>query len=369
MTITLEEIKDRLNQDPASALTWLMPQGRMIRHQFCCGDVYGQAPSPNKDGSFKFNCKKLVGKDYASGDRGLCGIYDVFVAYTGGNQTKAIGLARDYLKLPVAERPKPVQGHEHGRRRQGGGVDSPIEVIEVITPAPETSPTVPKHHQHALKGLWPWRHASGELQGYTYRMEFTDKKTGELKKIALPLTWCKLCNNETGQKWQAWHNAGLPQPQALYGAPNLLTASRIILVEGEKTRDAVGAMISTPSNPLGGFDAATTWHGGVDRISYVDWSPLSPQGMPPKEIIGWPDADPVGKNSLYRPGMLAMEKVGKFLSQLSPCPAFYIADPQRTWKSISETPLPKGWDLADPIPAPGTDAWITETIKTAERYL
>lgn len=365
---TLEDIKDRLNQDPTSALTWLMPNGRMIRHQFCCGDVFGKAPSPKKDGSFKFNCKKLVGKDYASGDRGLRGIYDVFVAYSDGNQTEAIKLARDFLKLPVSERPQAVQGHEHGRRRRGDGPETPIEVIEVITPAPETSPTIPERHRHAVKGIWPWRKASGEILGYSYRLEFKDQETGEFKKIPLPLTWCKLRNKKTGQQWEAWHNAGLPQPQPLFDAPALLQASRILLVEGETTREAAQAMIARQTGPLAGFDMATTWYGGVERIAHVDWSPLTSQSNTPKVVIGWPDADDVN-SKLYRPGMLAMEKIGKLLSQLSPWPEFYVADPQRTWRSVSEVPLPKGWDLADPIPAPGTDAWITETITTVERYL
>ena len=359
--MSLDDIKDRLNQDPMSALAWLLPNGKMIRHSFCCGDVYGKPATPGHDGSFKFNCRRLLGKDWADGDRGYNGIYDVFVRHVDGDQTKAIKLAREFLKLPVNERPQAAQGREPGSRRRD---NDKIEVIKVITPAPETPPTIPERHRHALKGLWPWRTVNGELIGYTYRIEFTDRQTNTIKKLPLPLTWCHLRHRDTQKEWTAWHNAGLPKPQPLSDAELLANAQRILLVEGEKTRDAGKTLIRMTNTPLPQFDLAVTWYGGVERIPYVDWSPLAG-----KTVYSWPDADLVSSSTLHRPGMLAMEKIGKILSQLSPCPAYFIADPHRSWKAISQTSLPKGWDLADPIPAPGTHAWITETINNAERYL
>lgn len=361
---TLQEIKDKLNDDAASALSWLMPNGVLIRNEFCCGDVTGKAPRKGNLGSFKFNCKRLTGKDWAGGERGFYGVYDVFVAHFDGNQTKAIEASRSFLKMPAHERPQPAQGHEPGRRKRR---DDKIEVIEVITPAPETRPLIPQHHRHVVKGLWPWRTKEGELVGYTYRIEFTDKASGARKKFPLPLTWCKLRHTDTKKEWSGWHNAGLPFPQPLSDAHQLSRCQRLLLVEGEKTRDAALEIIQAPDGPLSGFDKCITWYGGVERIAYIDWSPLG-EGEP-KEIYGWPDADAVSSQTLHRPGFLAMERVGAELAKLPVRPTYFITDPQKTWKLISDTPLPSGWDLADPIPSPGTDAWIKETILKAEQYL
>jgi hypothetical protein len=85
-------------------------------------------------------------------------------------------------------------------------------------------------------------------------------------------------------------------------------------------------------------------------------------------MTGWPDADAQNKR-LYRPGTLSMEQIARKLAELPHPPVFKIADPLKHWSDVSATPLPKGWDLADPIPEPGTDAWITRTLDMAERYL
>lgn len=361
---SLEEIKEKLNDDAASALSWLLPNGVLIRNEFCCGDVSGTPARKGNTGSFKFNCKRLVGKDWAGGEKGFHGVYDVFVAHYNGNQIQAIEASRSFLKLPPKERPQPAQGHEHGSRKRR---DDKIEVLEVITPAPETRPIIPQHHRHAIKGLWPWQTKEGALVGYTYRIEFIDNASGTRKKFPLPLTWCKLRNTKTKKEWTGWHNAGLPSPQPLSDAHQLEKSRRLLLIEGEKTRDAAMEIIHTPDGPLSGFDKAITWYGGVERIAYIDWSPLG-EGEP-KEIYAWPDADAVSSRTLHRPGFLAMERVGAELAKLHNPPAYFITDPQKTWKAISDIPLPSGWDLADPIPSPGTDAWIKETILEAEQYL
>jgi hypothetical protein len=359
--MTLEEIKDKLNSDAASALQWLMPEGRFIRQHFWCGDVFGSPPSKGSNGSFNFNLKKMVGKDFADSDRGYFGIYDVMVAHCRGDQIKAIALARDFLKLPPGRRPEPRQGHEHGSR--GRRKQDDIEVLEVIVPTPETPPVFPPSHQRILAGHWPWRTADGVLHGYSYRIEFV--VDGERKKIPLPLTWCRMRNSKTGDEWIGWHNAALPQPQPLMHAPDLLRKKRVLLVEGEKTCDAANRLIDTPNHPLSlRFDIATTWHGGTGRIEHVDWSIFSPD----HDMTGWPDADAQNKR-LYRPGTLSMEQIARKLAELPHPPVFKIADPLKHWSDVSATPLPKGWDLADPIPEPGTDAWITRTLDMAERYL
>ena len=122
--MTLEDLKDRLNNTAAEALQWLMPAGYVSHNTFYCGDVFGTPASKGKPGSFTFHLQKLVGKDFASGDRGYFGVYDIFVAHAKGNQTDAIRLSREFLKLPPTDRPQINHHHERGARDMCGPGDA-----------------------------------------------------------------------------------------------------------------------------------------------------------------------------------------------------------------------------------------------------
>jgi hypothetical protein len=75
----LPKIRGKLNDEAASALQWLFPAGRLIRNEFCVGDIDGA-----KGSSLKFNVRKLTGKDWNGSEAGFKGVLDVFVAHAGG---------------------------------------------------------------------------------------------------------------------------------------------------------------------------------------------------------------------------------------------------------------------------------------------
>jgi DNA primase len=91
-------------------------------------------------------------------------------------------------------------------------------------------------------------------------------------------------DNDQGKQFRIWdiksRKAKAPDIRPLYNIPGIATSKKIILVEGEKTADAL---------IKNGFTATTAMFGANAPIEKTDWSPL--QG---KELIIWPDNDEAG---------------------------------------------------------------------------
>src|SRR5207248_3792185 len=77
-----------------------------------------------------------------------------------------------------------------------------------------------------------------------------------------------------------WRIGAMPDPRPLYRLPELATASRVIVTEGEKAADAARSI---------GF-TATTSAGGSQAAGKTDWSALAG-----KEVWILPDNDPPGR--------------------------------------------------------------------------
>jgi hypothetical protein len=77
-----------------------------------------------------------------------------------------------------------------------------------------------------------------------------------------------------------WRVAAMPSPRPLYGLPELASARRVLVAEGEKAADA-GRSLGL---------AATTSAGGSQAANKSDWSPLAG-----KDVIVLPDNDVGGE--------------------------------------------------------------------------
>jgi putative DNA primase/helicase len=138
------------------------------------------------------------------------------------------------------------------------------------------------------------------------------------------------------------------RPLPLYRLDQLAThpAEAVVLVEGEKTADAVQRLL--PSL------IATTWPGGSKAYRYVDFSPL--QG---RKIVCIPDADQPGRDAFHGRRDQRGEPVPGILEMLAGIGAVArVVEPEPT--------LPEGWDLAD-AEAEGWDtrrvlAWIRDRL-------
>ena len=114
-------------------------------------------------------------------------------------------------------------------------------------------------------------------------------------------------DNDQGKQFRIWdvksRKAKAPDIRPVYNILGIATSKKIILVEGEKTADA---LIEN------GFTATTAMFGANAPIEKTDWSPL--QG---KELIIWPDNDEAGISYAKRLSK-HLANICSFVSVLSP---------------------------------------------------
>ena len=158
----LEQIKAELNANPASALQWLFPAGRLVCNEFRVGNIDG---TPGK--GLAFNVRKLTGKDFKSGAKGFGNVLDVFVAHAG-SFLDGLDLARKYLGIPEPERPQPQKGTAKSRS------DASSPWTQIIPPPPDAGrPQFARLWPKAtFRKSWEYRDATGCLLFYVARYEW-----------------------------------------------------------------------------------------------------------------------------------------------------------------------------------------------------
>ena len=163
--------------------------------------------------------------------------------------------------------------------------------------------------QHGKRSAsWTYSDADGEPVGLVVRW---DRPTGkDIRPVSIHA--------------DGWRIGAMPEPRPLYGLPELATANRVVVVEGEKAVDAARSI---------GF-VATTSAGGSQAASKADWQPLAG-----KEVWILPDND--------APGRKYADTVAGILITLNP-PA--------TVKIIALPGIPDAGDIVDWIDAHGDAA-------------
>lgn len=190
---------------------------------------------------------------------------------------------------------------------------------------PDRSPVSFQHYRLGEPNQrWEYHNEDGVVIGYICRFD-----TEEGKEI-MPYTYC---TDGTRREWR-WQ--GFNSPRNLYRL-NLINANpdaKIIVVEGEKTADAVQAHYN-PKHLI-----ATTWIGGTSAVGYTDFSPING-----REVVLWPDHDTESKYATgdkagqvkaweHQPGNQAMLKVLSIL----------VAEVK--WLYVPDE-YPHKWDAAD----------------------
>lgn len=193
---------------------------------------------------------------------------------------------------------------------------------------PLIPPASIEHYRHGVPSrIWPYHSADGSLLGFVCRF---DTPSG---KECLPYSYCT-----DGERYE-WRWQGLERPRPLYNLHKLAAHPdrSIIVVEGEKTADALASLVE-------GFGKAivTTWIGGANGINNADWSPLKG-----RRVLLWPDNDwshrygekHATPNALMpfdeQPGNKAMLAIA---SMIEPKVLKIIKNPDGK---------PCGWDVAD----------------------
>jgi putative DNA primase/helicase len=214
------------------------------------------------------------------------------------------------------------------RRANGAASEPRPKPWQCVMPVPEGAPEPGfSHPDHGkASATWAYRSDQGELLFYVARFQ----QDGGGKAI-LPRVYGR---EGTRSGWW-WRHP--PRPKALYRLDRLVQRldAPVLVVEGEKTADAAAALLP---------DVVTvTWCGGSDAAEYADWSPLKG-----RRVTIWPDNDTPGRKAALVGGDALLDVAAEV----------WVVDPPAD--------LPKGWDLADPLPE-GLDP--AELIAAAERHL
>jgi hypothetical protein len=165
----------------------------------------------------------------------------------------------------------------------------------------------------------PYRLADGSLFGYVLRHDMTDgKETPMVMRVRLP------------DGVECWSRFPFPKLRPLYGLDTLdsFKAKQVIILEGEKCKDALQDMMQRP---------CVSWAGGTQGVKHTDWSPLTG-----KSVIIWPDLD--------GPGRATALEIAAILHALG-CTVKIM--------NVFGADFPKGWDAADAI----ADGWGLDDLK------
>lgn len=319
-----------LNNAHSLVADWL-PNGRKSGHEWQCGNLRGE---PGR--SLSVNLNTGVWADFSSDEKGADLISLYAAIKTGNNQGQAarevakmvgvIGASSNFTPSRPPER-KPVKSQ-----------------WTPVVPVPETAGKPPV--AHPVRGrpslTWAYRNEHKQLLGYIHR--FTTSDGG---KDILPCVYAQDASGKNDWRWMQF-----PVPRPLYGLHEMAGHDYVLVVEGEKCRDAAAAV-------LGGEYDVVSWPGGGKAVSKADWSPLAG-----RKVIVWPDCDAnTDKNTgellpelpeqgrQSQPGIKAAEDIAKILIGIG-CAVRIIKVP-------APGEVADGWDVADAI----DDGWSPDQMR------
>ncbi|SCA63453.1 hypothetical protein SCG7086_AR_00230, partial [Chlamydiales bacterium SCGC AG-110-P3] len=295
-------------------------------------DLTGHRPTGKSSGSLRFGRKGSLSVTVSGPRAGM--FYDFEKQEGGGGLTmirnyrnctfsEAVDYGKNFLGMPTLQIPS-------------GWTSAPEKATSswVSEPPPSDSETPPAKVIQGYRetARHAYRDQSRKLLFYVLRFESVesdDKKS----KMTLPMTYGKMEQGKSHWRLKGWSNG-----PTIYGLDQLSSDSskRVLIMEGEKAADAA-------KEKYGDLYACISWSGGCGAVSKVDWRQL--EG---RDVFIWPDNDEAGL------------KAGKDLAKsLIACGADKIrmVDP----KDLSKD-LPKGWDLADPLPEGVTEKSVRDRL-------
>lgn len=267
-----------LSHCPGVLHEWF-PSGKLQGQEFCVGNLQGDAGD-----SLKINTTTGEWSDFATRDKGR----DLISVYAGKQGLKNGEAAKELLK-------------QFGLWREG----SPAKIGKPPLDAPP--PTMIHNKFGKSTAHWLYHDKEGDPLFYIARYD-----PPEEKKQIVPWSF-DLSKNK-------WISKAFLTPRPLYGVDQLIKnpKSAVLIVEGEKAADAARKMLASSAYII------TTWPGGSQALSKIDWQPLFNR----EKILLWPDND--------EPGLAAMKAIGNLLSNKS-----------KEIKFINPAGEPDGFDAAD----------------------
>lgn len=266
--ITRETVRAELLARLESVLTALLPAGKIRRGKFLIGDILG---SPGDSLEVVLTGEKAgLWTDRADDSGG--DIFDLIGGHHG------IDVHGDFAA--VLTRCADLLGRA------------------TLTPARRTKQVAPVDELGPATAKWDYLDAEGKLIAVVYRYD----PPGGKKEF---------------RPWDAKRRKMTPpEPRPLYHQPGMVAVDTVVLVEGEKSAQA---LIET------GVCATTAMHGANAPVEKTDWSPLAG-----KVILIWPDKD--------KPGWEYADRASQAILMAGARTCHILYPPEDA---------PEGWDAAD----------------------
>lgn len=290
-----------LKRDEAALISVLTDAGTMFKGKACrcvfCDDRHPSAGIYNGDGHYRYKCHKcgFMGDilDIMAKLDGIA-IEEVFKRLKGGpsqpsGASKVSGVPKGQ---GTGDRPNPAQ--------PGPSTGIPGDITGASRSQPKIYPDIA-----ALKQAMP----SPVEAAYKY----TEPNTGKIEMLVLRL---KTPDGKTFRQCRpvsgGFIQAAPAKPWSLYNRKRIQAADTVVVVEGES------CVYSLHEYGV----IATTSPGGALKAEYADWTPLAG-----KNIVLWPDNDPVDQKLGYSPGRKHMQQVESILQSLEPKPQISVIEP------------------------------------------
>lgn len=265
------EVRSALLLRLEALLAALFPDGKSRRGRFTIGDIHG-ATGDSLEIALTGD-KAGLWNDHATGEGG--DIFDLIAAQAGLDARQDFAAVLDRAADLAGHVPAPAADSSPKRRRSEPALD-------------ELGP-------HTAR--WDYLGSDGELIACVYRYDPPE-----------------------GKQYRPWdakrrkHQA--PTPRPLYNQPGVAAATEVVLVEGEKSADALIER---------GACATTSMNGANAPIDKTDWSPLCG-----KHVLIWPDKDKPGWEYAMQAAQAA------FKAGADSCALLHLPDDK-----------PLAWDAAD----------------------
>lgn len=254
----IDQIKDDLLGKTEDALFYLFPNGRVQNKQFYIGNIKGDAG------------KSLIVQ--LAGDKQ--GNWFDFATDQGGD---IIALWQEVSGYTKSEFPKLLNDINEWL-----GNSSTIRKNQIVQKSSKQSPPIDNLGKPTAK--WDYLNKDNRIIACVYRYD-----------------------NENGKEFRVWdvskRRSKAPDIRPLYNIPGIIKSKKVVIVEGEKSADALINI---------GITATTAMFGANAPLNKTDFSPLKD-----KEIIIWPDNDEAGVDYAKKLSE-HLQSTALFISTLTP---------------------------------------------------
>lgn len=204
-----------------------------------------------------------------------------------------------------------------------------------VLPVPASAPLPPRSHpKHGTPSRsWEYRDPDSKLLCVVCRFE--PKTKGERKQFA-PLSYCR----KDGTNTEEWRWQGLTEPRPLYGLNRLaaMPEATVVVVEGEKSADAITALFSDA--------VGITMLNGAQSPHKTDWSPLKG-----RHVLLWPDHDEPGRVCMAKVAVLVAKAGAASANRLNIAVFAHMPGTDDDGKPtlVDGSMPPEKWDAADAL--------------------